>query len=310
MNFARLACGCASHSHTVRRRRPVLSFLILAFLVTIPVVSPAQQVPAVRATWLSAKLQPGTVGLVLVHPVAAAAAVEGAVAGQPLTFFPYADGVAALVGLDLDVQPGRQPWKIAVLDGDGPPRTLSGSITVEPRTFSLQRLTLPSFQVDLDAETVGRAELEAHRLRTLYATLTPERLWRGRFVLPVPGAGPGEGFGARRIINGQPRSPHSGVDYAADRGTPVVAANSGQVALVGEFFFPGRLVAIDHGLGLYTLYFHLERALVSEGDRVDRGQPIGAVGATGRVTGPHLHFGAQLGSARIDPEALMKLKID
>lgn len=299
----------------MRRRRPLLAFLIFGLLVTVPGVSPAFQPapsssPALCVTWPSAKLQPGGVGLVLVHPLAAGAAVEGVVAGQPLTFFSYADGVAALVGLDLDVQPGQQPWTIAMLDGDRPTRTLSGSITVESRTFSVQRLTLPSSQVDLDAETLGRVELETRRLRTLYTTLTPGRLWRGRFVVPVPGAGPGEGFGARRIINGQPRAPHNGVDYAADHGTPVVAANSGQVVLVGEFFFPGKLMVIDHGLRLYTLYFHLARALVSEGERVDRGQPIGAVGATGRVTGPHLHFGAQLGSARIDPEALLNLKID
>src|SRR5439155_829519 len=101
--------------------------------------------------------------------------------------------------------------------------------------------------------------------------------------------------GVQRIINGKPRAAHSGADYSAPRGTPVVAANAGRVALVGDYFFPGRLVALDHGLGLYTLYFHLDSVAVAEGDRVDRGQTLGTVGATGRATGPHLHFGAQLG---------------
>jgi murein DD-endopeptidase MepM/ murein hydrolase activator NlpD len=119
----------------------------------------------------------------------------------------------------------------------------------------------------------------------------------------------GTGFGARRIINGQARSPHGGIDYSAPRGTPVVAANAGRVALVAEFFFPGRLVVLDHGLGLYTLYFHLDTASVTEGERLERGQTLGSVGATGRATGPHLHFGAQVGAARVDPATLLGLSL-
>jgi murein DD-endopeptidase MepM/ murein hydrolase activator NlpD len=163
--------------------------------------------------------------------------------------------------------------------------------------------------VDLDRETERRALAEGERLRTLYRTLTPERLWRGRFTRPVAGEGPGTGFGSRRIINGQPRAPHGGLDYAAARGTPVVASNSGRVALVADYFFPGRLVVVDHGLGLYTLYFHLDSISVTDGERVERGQPIGALGATGRATGPHLHFGVQVGAARVDPAALLRLSV-
>jgi murein DD-endopeptidase MepM/ murein hydrolase activator NlpD len=102
--------------------------------------------------------------------------------------------------------------------------------------------------------------------------------------------------------------PHSGVDYAADRGTAVVAANRGRVAMVGDFFFAGRLVIVDHGLGLYTLYFHLDRIDVEEGALVERGQSIGTVGATGRATGPHLHWGAVLREARIDPLGLLTIR--
>ena len=287
--------------------------LLIVGLLSSALVPPAHRASAsapLRVTWPAAKLQPGSVGLVRVEPVAAGASVEGTVVGQSLTFFPYAEGVAALLGLDLDVAPGRHPWSVRVLRRDGSSLVVDGSIEVETRQFHVQRLTLPPGQVDLDPETLRRVEREVQRLRATYVTLTPERLWRGRFLAPLAGAGPGEGFGARRIINGQPRSPHSGIDYAADRGTPVLAVNAGRVALVAEYFFPGRLVVIDHGLRLHTLYFHLDRALVAEGDRVDRGQPIGAVGATGRATGPHLHFGAQLGSARIDPQALLDLRID
>ena len=289
--------------------RHLLAALTAGLLAVAPVAS-APETGDVRVTWRAPRLRPGDVGVVVVRPVPAGARVEGSAAGQSLAFFPHADGVAALLGLDLETAPGPQAWTVTLLDGSRPARTLAGSIAVEPRQFFVQRLTLPPGQVDLDPDTLRRAEREARQLRELYATRTPERLWRGRFQVPLAGAGPGEGFGARRIINGQPRSPHSGVDYAADRGTPVLAANAGRVALVGDFFFQGRMVAIDHGLRLYTVYFHLERALVAEGDRVDRGQLLGTVGATGRATGPHLHFGARLGSARVDPEGLLALKVE
>jgi murein DD-endopeptidase MepM/ murein hydrolase activator NlpD len=163
--------------------------------------------------------------------------------------------------------------------------------------------------VELDPETERRALAEGDRLRALYRTITPERLWRGRFTRPVGGEEPGSGFGARRVINGLPRAPHSGVDYSAPAGTPVLTANAGRVALVAEFFFPGRLAIVDHGLGLYTLYFHLDSVSVWEGQAVERGDVIGTVGATGRATGPHLHFGAQIGEARVDPEVLLALDL-
>jgi Peptidase family M23 len=263
----------------------------------------------VRVGWHPPAVRLGEVTVVMVHGVGADATVEGAVAGRPLAFFPYGDGMAAVAGVDLETRPGRHEWTLAVGAGGQVPRILSGRITIKPRQFVVQKLTLPPGLVDLDAETVRRVETETERLRTLYRTITPERLWRGRFTSPVAGAGAGEGFGARRVINGKPRAPHSGLDYAADHGTPVVAANAGRVALIADFFFPGRLVVLDHGLGLYTLYFHLQRALVAEGEGVDRGQPIGEVGSTGRATGPHLHFGVHIGMARVDPTSLLGLAL-
>jgi murein DD-endopeptidase MepM/ murein hydrolase activator NlpD len=230
--------------------------------------------------------------------------------GVPLAFSADGDRHAAVVGLDLDARPGSQPWQLEVRQPGQPRRLLAGALTVGARSFTVQRLTLPKEMVELEPETERRALAEADRLRALYRTATPHRLWRGRFVRPVGGEEPGSGFGARRVINGLARAPHSGVDYAAPAGTPVQAANSGRVALVAEFFFPGRLVILDHGLGLYTLYFHLDGALVSEGQAVVRGDVIGTVGSTGRATGPHLHFGAQIGEARVDPEALLALDLE
>jgi murein DD-endopeptidase MepM/ murein hydrolase activator NlpD len=202
------------------------------------------------------------------------------------------------------------PWSLAVVDASGGRGQANGTLTVRARAFRIQRLTLPRHMVDLDPAVERRAEAESARLNALYDTVTAERLWRGPFVRPVAVDTAGDGFGARRIINGKPRRPHAGRDYAAERGTPVVATNRGRVALVADFFFPGRMVALDHGLGLHTLYMHLERVDVEEGMLIDRGERLGVVGATGRATGPHLHFGAQLGRARIDPETLLGTRLD
>jgi hypothetical protein len=257
--------------------------------------------------WRPTKPRVGDVALLQLRGAPDGAAVEGTVGGQPLTFFPYAGGHAALVGFDLEMKAGVKPWQLVVLQRDRDPVTTKGKVSVVHRDFPVQRLTLPPAMVDLDPETEQRAISESERLQTLYRTITPERLWRGAFTRPVGGAEPGTGFGARRVINGKPRMPHGGTDYAAPAGTPVVAVNTGRVALVADFFFPGRLIAIDHGLGLYTLYFHLDSVAVSQGDPVERGQTIGAVGATGRATGPHLHFGAHVAGARIDPATLLVL---
>ena len=280
--------------------------LLLALLVA---AAPAQAREALSVRWEPRVVRQGDVAMVFVTGLPDAKAVEGSLAGQPLTFFPYGGGYAALAGIDLEARPGMATWRVGVMDARDQPLKASGRLQIRARKFPVQRLTLPREMVELDAPTLQRVEEESKRLRTLYATITPERHWRGRFAKPVGVPDAGEGFGARRIINGQPRAPHAGLDYSADAGTPVVGANAGHVALVAEYFFPGRLVVLDHGLGLYTLYFHLERADVSDGDRVERGQIIGRVGASGRATGPHLHFAAHLRQTRIDPALLLQLRL-
>ncbi len=251
----------------------------------------------------------GEIATVFVTGARGARDVEGSLGGRPLYFFPHGGKYAALTGIDLDAKLGKTAWRIDVVNARRVRQKATGRIMIRSRTFVTQRLTLPKAMVDLAPADERRAAGEADRLRWLFETVTPERLWHGRFVRPVGGDDPGEGFGSRRIINGEPRMPHSGVDFAADRGAAVVASNRGRVVLVGTFFFAGRLVVLDHGLGLYTLYFHLDRADVAEGALVERDQPIGVVGATGRATGPHLHWGAQLGSSRVDPRDLLSVDV-
>jgi murein DD-endopeptidase MepM/ murein hydrolase activator NlpD len=287
-------------------RRLFAALAPLAFLAAAAAVASAQP-PSLTVSWRPSAPRVGDVAVLSVPGPGEGASLEGAIGNRPLTFFRDARGYSALVGFDLDVKPGAQAWWVAVRESERPARGARGRLPVRAREFAVQRLTLPGGMVDLDPETERRALAEGRTLQTIYRTITAERLWRGAFVRPVAGDDPGSGFGARRVINNQPRAPHSGTDYAAPRGTPVVAANDGRVALVAEYFFPGRLVVLDHGLGLYTVYFHLDEARVGAGERVARGQPIGAVGSTGRATGPHLHFGVQLGGARIDPERLLVL---
>jgi murein DD-endopeptidase MepM/ murein hydrolase activator NlpD len=273
-------------------------------LVFLPAPAVAMQVRVVPPA-----PRQGDAVMVFVGGTQGARDVEGSLGTQHLAFFPYGAEFAALGGVDLETRPGKVAWRIGLVDGRGIPRRAAGTVTIKANRFRVQRLTVPDRMVHLDPEAERRAANEAARMRALYDTITPERLWHGPFVQPVASRKPGDGFGFRRIINGQPRMPHSGIDYSADRGTPVVAANRGRVALLGEFFFAGRLVALDHGLGLYTLYFHLDGVSVSEGQLVERGQTVGTVGTTGRSTGPHLHFGAQLGRARIHPPDLYRLPI-
>lgn len=264
---------------------------------------------AVKVTVTPSAVRQGDVALMVITGVGAAPEMDGSLAGRPLFFFPYADGYAALIGIDLEAKPGKTPWRLGFVDGRGAPRKVAGAITVKERKFPVQRLSLPKSMVDLSPGDERRANEESARLRMLFDSVGPERLWRGPFTKPVASDAKAEGFGSRRIINGRLRSPHSGLDFAAPAGTPVVASNRGRVALVVEFFFGGRLVALDHGEGLYTLYMHLDQAGVVEGALVERGSIIGAVGSTGRATGPHLHWGVHLRSARIDPDALLKLPV-
>jgi len=279
----------------------------VAVLVAVLGAGPAGA--AVKVTVRPSTVRQGDVAFMVVAGVAAPPEVDGSLAGRPLFFFPYADGYAALIGIDLEAKPGKMPWRVGFVDGTGATRKAAGAIMVKSRSFPVQRLSLPKSMVDLSAEDERRANAESARLRTLFDSVGPERLWRGPFTKPVATDAKAGGFGSRRVINGKPRAPHSGADFSAPAGTPVVASNRGRVALVAEFFFGGRIVALDHGEGLYTLYMHLERADVVEGALVERGAIIGAVGSTGRATGPHLHWAATLRSARIDPDALLTLPV-
>jgi murein DD-endopeptidase MepM/ murein hydrolase activator NlpD len=211
-----------------------------------------------------------------------------------------------LAGVDVDGAAGQVMLAVEGRTEGGDAAAASAAIQVRGAAFPVQRLTVPRAFAELDAATLARVARERQRMEAALGDATPRRLWADPFRLPLEAAPPGHGFGARRIVNGEARAPHTGVDFAAPAGTPVLAAQAGRVVLAEEQFFPGAAVVIDHGLGLFTMYFHLQEMRVRARDPVRAGQPVGTVGASGRATGAHLHWGARLGGARIDGAALVR----
>lgn len=180
----------------------------------------------------------------------------------------------------------------------------SRTVAIGPYPYPTQELTVEEKYVAPPKAELARIERERQRVGALFALETPRRfsLPLGAPLDPLPAGGR---FGARRVFNAQPRSPHSGADFRASPGTVVRAVADGRVALAEEHYFAGRAVYLDHGDGLLSMSFHLSEILVRTGDEVRRGQEIGRVGATGRVTGPHLHFGLRWHGARVDPALLI-----
>jgi hypothetical protein len=205
-----------------------------------------------------------------------------------------------LIGVDLEKPPGRYEWKVSWPGPEGKTLSCSVLITVRAGKFPVERLKVEKQFVQPDPEQQKRAEEDQQKMRAIYDTVTPERLWDGKFLLPLKDVTTGGNFGRRRILNGEARSPHAGVDFPAATGTPVFASQSGKVVLAENLFYSGNTVVIDHGYGIYTLYAHLSLIGVNPGDSVKAGAEIGKVGATGRVTGPHLHWGLTIDHARVN----------
>lgn len=237
--------------------------------------------------------------------------VVGYFGGHQIPIFQRGDEFhfGALIGADLLQEPASYEFRIEGENAQGAPFREIFSLRVDSGSFGIQELTLPREMVDLDEQTLRRVREEDELVKKVLEDLAPIKRWRGGFSVPVEGKVAGT-FGLRRMINGQPRSPHSGEDIQAPLGSPVHASNDGVVKLVGDFFFSGRSIILDHGLGLYTLYFHLSDVMVKEGMLVRKGEVIGSVGATGRVTGPHLHWGMRLGGARVNPFSMVNIPLD
>jgi murein DD-endopeptidase MepM/ murein hydrolase activator NlpD len=252
-------------------------------------------------------IQPGELLVVDVTAAATADAVSVRAFGRETPAFRVdRDHWRALIGVDLDA--ALRTYRIeAAASSSGRTVERGGrDIRVRPRQFATRRLRVDEAFVNPPAESEPRIAAEGAELARIFATVTPARSWTAPFVRPVPGPA-NSAFGTRSLFNGQPRNPHSGGDFLSPAGTPVKAPNAGRVVLARDLYYSGNTVVIDHGLGLYSLLAHLSAIDVREGSQVRPGQVIGKVGATGRVTGPHLHWAVHVAGARIDPLSLLTL---
>jgi hypothetical protein len=291
---------------TARKAKRYLVFLVLAGTV-VSTKTPGQVRKSCEGG-VTLKLNAGvrTQGSLLIAEVAGPKALpemRGEWGGRSIPLWTEGDKSTALhglIGIDLEKAPGKYEWKISWKNAAGKEMSCSAPVTVRAGKFPTERLKVEKQFVEPDPEQAKRAEEDQKKLRVIYDTVTPERYWQGAFRVPLKEVTSGGNFGRRRVLNGESRSPHTGVDFPALAGTPVFAAQAGKVALAEELFFAGNTVVIDHGYGIYTLYAHLSEIGVKTGQLVSGKDEIGKVGATGRVTGPHLHWGLIVDHARVN----------
>ena len=258
----------------------------------------ATSVLAASAVLPSQSRVPGGVALLPIPDEAGANAIPPVASydGKRVMVWKSDNHWVAIVGIPLSAAPGTAT--LTVQRGGGAEAQIG--FQVSPKQYSEQRLTVPPSQVDLSPEDQARYTREAAHLHEALATFADRVPAMLRLSAPIEGVRTSS-FGRRRVFNNEARAPHSGMDIAAATGTPVHAAADGTVIDTGSYFFNGNTVLIDHGEGLITMYCHLSAIGVSIGDAIRRGAVIGKVGATGRVTGPHLHFGVTLNREFVDP---------
>ncbi len=281
-----------------------LKFVVLVLItLCLPFAAQAANAPAgvPKVLLKPAKPAPGDIMIVTVNGVEGP--VEGTFGDKKLHFNPINGSFKAVLGIDLFTEPGKYDLDISARD-----KVLSRKVKVIKKKYPVQKLTLPDDMVELSPENEARAERDQQKISAIWPNDTG-RLWDGNFMNPREGE-ISTRFGLRRIINGVSKNPHSGVDVAADEGQEVYAPNNGVVVLVDDCFFSGNSLILDHGQSIYTMFFHLSKILVSEGQQVKKGDVIALVGSTGRSTGAHLHWGVRMQGARVDPLELIKLKLE
>lgn len=229
--------------------------------------------------------------------------VSGTASGRRLRFFPSASGTLAITALPIELEPGTLSIEVRI-PGHADP--LRATVEIIDPAFPETTLSVEPKFVTPSPEQRKRMEEDQAAFREAFGRPFGAPLFAGPFARPRDAATTGQ-YGERRIFNGKRQSQHYGTDLAGAVGEPVQATNDGVVILVRDCFASGKSIAVSHGAGLFSVYFHLSEFDVRHGDHVRHGQTIGKVGKTGRVTGPHLHFGVKVGDLYVDPESVYRL---
>jgi hypothetical protein len=274
----------------------VLTILAALLLLRMPAL-------ALEAVVQPSEVDPGDAFVVRVTGADStpSASFDGSFRGSGLNFAACGKGCFVAIGVaDVEAKPGDYDIRV---EGSGENLTLK----VKEAKFPVQRLTLPEDKVTLSPADEKRAEVEAVKLRAILSEVTEKR-YEGSFIMPLENSFSTE-FGVKRVMNGQKKGSHGGVDIRGGRGEPVKASNNGVVVLAEKLFFGGNTLVIDHGLGIYSIYMHLSAFNASRGQKVSKGEVVGFVGSTGRATGPHLHFGVKVDMTNANPVSLVNLPL-
>jgi len=301
-----------ARSHTSARLKmqspkKSLFALILTLALLMPAIAEPQ--PFHGIAWNPQKIVPGSPCLFTVIVTGSLTALHAKWMGHEIVFFPSGQYLwYGLAGVDVEAKPGSYKLELEAVLPDGQSTYDERDVLVQAAHYKTESLRVPDRFVQPDAETLRRIEAERKIKDAAFSHETTAPEWSGTFVAPIDST-VSEGFGTRRTFNGKLASVHRGLDYHAKPGSPVTAANSGEVVLAQELFYEGNCVIIDHGQQFMTLYMHLSRLDVSEGEKVKKGQEIGLSGATGRATGPHLHTAVRWQGAYLDPAQLWALPL-
>jgi len=292
-------------------RIPFAHFRRLQFILCLTVLASAGATARAQSavTLTPAVVEAGSPELIRVD-AQASAAPEGEWMGHRLAFFRGRDNRAwfAVAGVDVEAPIGPSQLKIAVHVPQAATRDLSRTLEIHAAHYRTGTLTVAPGFVQPGSEALKQIEAEVKLKASVFASSAAEPLWTGTFRAPVT-AQATDSFGTRRMFNGKLASVHKGMDFRARMGTPVRAANSGVVVLARPLYYEGNCVVIDHGMGLFTLSMHFSRIDVHEGQHVATGEQLGLSGATGRVTGPHLHWAVRWQDAYLDPAKLLRLDL-
>jgi len=292
----------------VRMRRSV------TYLLPLLVCGLAHAFAATPAIWkvhyLPAQIVNGSPVIIRVTAPITADSMSGKWLGHELafTFDPATGTWIAIAGASLETKAGSYALELRAETAAGQALSFEKKISVQRRRYPRVALKVPPRYTAPSAENQHEIEEDKKEKEAAFKTLTPDREWKGSFAPPVD-AEISEIFGVQRVFNGSVKATHQGLDFRAHTGTPVAAVNRGRVILAGPLFFEGNCIVIDHGQGLLTLYLHLSKFLVKEGDEVEKGQRIALSGGTGRATGPHLHLAVRWQGEYLNPQTLLALRL-